>query len=59
VSPWKRIRRPVPCQHIADYYDRLWASHHCIAWNLLRRGYGQWAAGRIERGANNLFGESQ
>lgn len=56
MSPFKRIRRPVPCQHIADYYDNRWAAQPCIAWNLLRRGYAQWAAGRVERGVNNLYG---
>lgn len=47
---------PVPCQHIADYYDMRWRDHKCIAWNLLRRGYTQWARGYIES-FNNLFGE--
>lgn len=56
MTPWKRLRRPVPCQHIADYYTARWTDRPCIAWNLLRRGYGQWAAGRIERGVNNLYG---
>jgi hypothetical protein len=49
---------PIPCQHIADYYNWLWLNHHCIAWNLLRRGYGQCASGRIEAGFNNLYEES-
>lgn len=56
MSPMKKIRRPVPCQHIADYYQYKWEQHRCIAWNLLRRGYKQWASGLIERGVNNLFG---
>lgn len=47
---------PVPCQHIADFYTHRWAQRPCIAWNLLRRGYNQWAAGRIEL-LNNLFGD--
>ena len=45
---------PVPVAHIADYYDRRWESHKCLAWQLLRRGYRQLSAGRIE-GCNNLF----
>ncbi len=44
-----RLRKPVPCQHIADYYTSRWEAHKCIAWNLLRRGYTQWAEGRPER----------
>ena len=46
--------RPVPCAHIADYYDALWVGHKCLAWQLLRRGYRQWAVGRIEE-CNNLW----
>lgn len=45
----------VPCQHIADFYQSRWEVHKCIAWNLLRRGYAQWAAGCPEA-QNNLFG---
>lgn len=45
----------VPCQHIADYYRRRWEAHKCIAWNLLRHGYQQWAEGRPGN-QNNLFG---
>lgn len=48
--------RPVPCQHIADYYEQLWQGHKCIAWNFLRRGYRQWSQGLIEQ-CNNLYGE--
>jgi hypothetical protein len=55
MSPFKRVR-PIPCQHIADYYQQRWEARNCIGWNLLRRGYGQWAYGRIERGFNNLYG---
>jgi hypothetical protein len=54
------MSRPVPCAHIADYYERRWQAHHCIAFNLLRFGYRQWAEGRArysERG-NNLFGSA-
>lgn len=46
----------VPCQHIADYYQAKWEAHHCIAWNLLRRGYWQWSNGQPEK-LNNLYGE--
>lgn len=48
--------KPVPCQHIADYYDLQWHQHKCIAWNLLRKGYAQFAAGSIDPGFNNLYG---
>lgn len=44
----------VPCAHIYAYYQRKWEDHPCIAWNLLRRGYGQHAVGRPEP-ANNLY----
>lgn len=47
---------PIPCQHISDYYTRKWEQHKCLAWNLLRRGYLQCAAGSIKEGTNNLFG---
>lgn len=47
---------PAPCQHIADYYQYRWENHHCIAFNLLRRGYKQWSNGLVET-LNNLFGE--
>jgi hypothetical protein len=46
----------VPCQHIADYYEWRWKRHKCIAWNLLRIGYRQWAAGLVmTRHLNNLY----
>ena len=59
MGPWKLKRHPVPCQHIADYYQLKWEEHKCLAWNLLRKGYRQWAAGRIERGTNNLYGRQR
>jgi len=48
----------VPCQHIADYYQRAWAAHHCIAFNLLRHGYRAWAEGnaKYDPAGNNLYG---
>ncbi|QIG68740.1 hypothetical protein EVB68_003 [Rhizobium phage RHph_Y2_6] len=46
--------REVPCHHIYAYYQYRWEQHHCIAWNLLRRGYYQWSHGLIEC-YNNLF----
>lgn len=49
---------PVPCQHIADYYDWKWKQHKCIAYNLLRYGYKQWAKGEVDR-ENNLYGEER
>lgn len=47
----------VPCQHIADYYQRMWEMQKCIAYNLLRHGYRQWSEGRAkyEAHGNNLF----
>ncbi|QIV65947.1 hypothetical protein Cp1R7AA1_006 [Mesorhizobium phage Cp1R7A-A1] len=46
----------VPCNHIADYYQRVWEAHKCIAWNLLRLGYREWSNG-CPGPCNNLFGE--
>lgn len=46
--------RAVPCQHIADYYHKLWEGHKCIAWNFLRIGYRQWAEGKPSS-VNNLY----
>lgn len=47
---------PVPCQHIADYYQHSWERQHCIGFNLLRHGYAQWArGGSFNRELNNLF----
>ena len=47
-----------PCAHIADYYQRQWEQQPCIAYNLLRQGYRQWADGRVKHWANDLFGET-
>lgn len=44
----------VPCARIAAYYQRLWESHKCLAWQLLRRGYHQAAKGVVEE-CNNLW----
>ena len=44
----------VPCAHIAAYYQQLWESHKCLAWQLLRRGYRQAAKGIVED-CNNLW----
>lgn len=45
-----------PVNHIAEYYQRKWEQHKCIAWNLLRRGYKEWANGTVkDRTVNNLF----
>lgn len=46
---------PVPCMHIYVYYNEMQQQRPCIAHNLLRRGYEQWAFGVIEAGVNNLF----
>jgi len=46
---------PVPCQHIADFYAQRQTAHPCIAFNLLRRGYAQWALGTVRWPENNLF----
>lgn len=50
-----RQTRGIPCAHIAEFYEREQARHPCIAHNLLRRGYRQWAQGEVERPVNNLF----
>jgi hypothetical protein len=47
----------VPCQHIADYYQLKWEGHYCIAYNLLRHGYRQWAEGKPNEW-NNLYREN-
>jgi len=47
---------PVPCAHIADYYRVKWEARPCIAFNLLRYGYRQWARGAKLSPGNNLFG---
>lgn len=49
------MTRAVPCTHIADYYQRKWEQQKCIAYNLLRHGYRQWAEGRATDPANNLY----
>lgn len=46
---------PVPCQHIADYYNHLWENHKCIGWNLLRVGYREYAKGGYIYPVNNLW----
>lgn len=47
---------PVPCQHIADYYNHRQEENPSLGNNLLRRGYQQFASGRIESySVNNLF----
>lgn len=51
------MNKQVPCQHIADYYQRRWEAHKCIAFNLLRIGYKQWASGTVACNSNNLFGD--
>lgn len=51
----RRSTKPIPCAHIADFYEREQERHACIAHNLLRRGYRQWASGEIERPVNNLY----
>lgn len=46
----------VPCQHIADFYQRKWENHHCIAWQALRLGYREWASGNVsDPTINNLY----
>ncbi len=51
------VMNAVPCQHIADYYHHRWHNHRCIAFNLLRWGYAQWAAGiaHLHQPHNNLY----
>ena len=48
---------PVPCQHIADWYQRQWEARPCLASNLLRWGYKGWASGRVAVPMNNLYRE--
>lgn len=50
-----RAVTPIPCLHLYDYYNWLWEQNHCIAWNLLRRGYFQCAVGMIRLPENNLY----
>ena len=45
----------VPCSHIADYYDMLYSSKQCLAYNILRHGYRQWAKGTATHPVNNLY----
>lgn len=53
-------KKSVPCSHIAEYYQRRWEAHKCIAFNLLRHGYRQWSEGRVlDPAVNNLFAESK
>lgn len=48
--------KPVPCQHIADYYAFMWGRKPCIGYNFLRWGYFQWAAGQVrDPKVNNLY----
>lgn len=47
--------KPVPCAHIAAYYQAAWERHKCIGNNLLRHGYAQQARGEIEVPVNNLY----
>lgn len=47
---------PVPCQHIADYYAHRQSENPSLGNNLLRRGYQQFAMGKIEAySVNNLY----
>ncbi|QIW87214.1 hypothetical protein Ab1vBOLIVR2_gp19 [Agrobacterium phage OLIVR2] len=50
-------QKPVPCAHIADYYE--WKIYHLGERNLgntlLYKGYLHWAAGFIEGYWNNLY----
>lgn len=46
--------RPVPCAHIADYYDVMQQRRASIGSNILRHGYRQAATG-IVTWWNNLF----
>lgn len=38
--------KPVPCQHIADYYQFQWLQKPSLGHNLLRHGYRQWSEGK-------------
>lgn len=48
-------QRPVPCQHIADFYARKQAEEPCLGYKLMHRNYAQWAIGKIEGYYNNLY----
>lgn len=46
----------IPCLHIAAYYQLLWEQRKCIAYNLLRIGYREWATGTVKDPTlNNLY----
>lgn len=45
---------PIPCQHIADFYNWQWERQKCIGYNLLRHGYAGLAKG-IQVQHNNLY----
>lgn len=47
--------KPVPCQHIADYYEMRWWQSPSIGLNLLRQGYRDWACGGPTIPFNNLY----
>jgi hypothetical protein len=50
------IIKPVPCQHIADYYRYQKIIHPSLGNNLLRMGYAQWAKGEVHNPeTNNLY----
>ena len=51
----KAQRKAIPCAHIAQYYQFMWLQQPCIAFNLLRRGYQQWADGSRLDHSNNLY----
>jgi len=46
--------KPVPCAHIAAFYDLQWKMRPSIGTNFLRFGYLQWSEGRPVNG-NNLY----
>lgn len=51
-----KVVEPVPCQHIADYYAHRQAENPSLGNNLLRRGYQQFAMGKIVDGIRlNLY----
>ena len=54
LDEWQDVT-PVPCAHIAAYYAFRWGYWHNLFNKLLWQGYAEQAAGRIQRGFNNLY----
>lgn len=55
IPTQKIFVHPVPCAHIAAYYQNMWERLPQIGSNLLRQGYRAWAIGEILVTVNNLY----